>query len=277
MRFILILAGTAIAAWLLLVVFVYLMQERLVFLSHLPGRALETTPAAIGLDYADVALETSDGVSLHGWHVVAPDTTGTVLFLHGNAGNISHRLDSIAVFVELGLDVLIIDYRGYGQSEGSTSEQGAYRDAAAAWQYLTRERGIAPREIAIFGRSLGGAIAAQLGATEESGALIIESSFTSAADMAAKLYPFLPVRRLLKFEFPVIEHVAVAKAPVLIVHSRDDETIPFAMGQALYEAAPQPKSFLELDGGHNTAFLLSRERYIDGLRRFLVDHMPAAN
>ena len=273
MRTIAGIIGVAAAVWLMLTLFVYVMQERLVFLSRMPGRTIEVTPARIGLDYTDVTLEASDGVRLHGWHVFAEDSVGTVLFLHGNAGNISHRLDSLAIFAALGFDVLIIDYRGYGQSEGSTSEQGTYRDAEAAWRYLTGERGIDPSDIVVFGRSLGGAIAARLAATHTPGALIVESSFTSAADMAAKLYPFLPVRLLIRLDYPAIDYIASAKAPVLVVHGRHDEIIPYSMGQALYSAAPQPKSFLELNGDHNSAFLLDGERYIAGLRQFLGEHM----
>ncbi|NNE60417.1 MAG: alpha/beta hydrolase [Woeseia sp.] len=277
MRTFFTLMAVAGAAWLVLSLYLYFMQERVVFLSHLPGRAIELTPSVIGLDYTDVYIDTSDGVRLHGWHVYARDAHGTVLFLHGNAGNISHRLDSIAIFNALGLDVLIIDYRGYGQSDGSTSEQGTYRDAEAAWHYLAEERAIDPSRIIIFGRSLGGAVATHLAATHEAGALIVESGFTSAADMAANLYPFLPVRMLLRLEYPVIDYVATAKAPVLIVHGRDDEIIPYAMGQELYEAAPRPKAFLELEGDHNSAFMLDRERYVEGLQRFLAEHVPGVD
>ena len=252
MRLILTLLGVAGAAWIALSIYVYVMQERIVFLPDLPGRAIELTPDVFGFDYSDVYLETSDGVRLHGWYVNAENATGTVLFLHGNAGNISHRIDSIENFNSLGLDVFIIDYRGYGQSEGAVSEQGAYLDAAAAY-------------------SLGGAIAAQLAATNKAGALIVESSFTSAADMATTLYPFLPARLLLRLKFPVVDHVSSANVPVLIVHGRDDEIIPFAMGEQLYAAAPEPKMFLPIDGDHNTAFVFDRERYVAGLRQFLVE------
>ena len=269
MRLIVTIIGVAGAAWVALSLYVYFMQERVVFLPHLPGRALEVMPDAYGLDYADVYLDTSDGVRVHGWYVSTDNPAGTVLFLHGNAGNISHRIDSIAIFIELGFDVLIIDYRGYGQSEGTIGEAGAYRDAEAAYRYLVQDRAIDASRIVIFGRSLGGAVAAQLAATNAAGALIVESSFTSAADMAAELYPFLPVRLLLRLDFPVVEHVAAVNMPVLVVHARDDEIIPFAMGEQLFAAAPEPKSFLALDGDHNTAFLYDKERYVEGLRRFL--------
>ena len=273
MRLIMTIIGVAGAAWIALSLYVYVMQERIVFLPDLPGRAIAVTPDAFGFDYTDVQLETSDGVRLHGWYVNAESATGTVLFLHGNAGNISHRIESIEIFNELGFDVFIIDYRGYGQSNGKVSEQGAYLDAQAAYRYLVDKRRIDPSRIVIFGRSLGGAIAAQLAATQETGALIVESSFTSAADMATELYPFLPARLLLRLEFPVAEHVAAATAPVLIVHARDDEIIPFAMGQKLFDAASEPKAFLAIDGDHNTAFFYDRDRYVAGLREFFREHL----
>lgn len=269
--------GVAGVAWIALSLYVYVMQERIVFLPDLPGRAIAATPDAFGFDYTDVQLETSDGVRLHGWYVNAEDAKGTVLFLHGNAGNISHRIDSIEIFNALGVDVFIIDYRGYGRSEGKISERGAYLDAQAAYRYLVDERSIDPSHIVIFGRSLGGAIAAQLAATHAAGALIVESSFTSAADMAAELYPFLPARLLLRLEFPVAEHVAAATAPVLIVHARDDEIIPFAMGQKLFDAAAEPKAFLAIEGDHNTAFFYDRNRYVAGLRQFFTDHFQGVN
>jgi fermentation-respiration switch protein FrsA (DUF1100 family) len=251
------LIAIAVIVYLLLGIVLYVMQERMVFLAGLPGRALEATPRDVGFEYDDVHLETADGVSLH----------------HGNAGNISHRLDSIAIFRELGFNVFIIDYRGYGRSEGRPSEQGTYRDAEAAWQHLVAERGEAPSRIVIFGRSIGGGVAAWLAARRTAAALIVESSFTSAVDMAKRLYPFMPVRLLSRLEYPVVDYLASVASPVLIVHSRDDEIIPFYMGKALYEAAPTPKAFLELRGDHNMGFLLSGGHYRDGLRAFIEDHL----
>jgi hypothetical protein len=188
------LVVTAISFYVLLGVMLFFMQERMVFLARMPGRQLEATPRDAGFDYVDVNFETADGLSLHGWYVYAHNPRGTILFLHGNAGNISHRLDSIAIFHELGLDTFIIDYRGYGQSEGKPSEEGTYRDAEAAWQYLVTQRGKDPERIIMFGRSIGGAVAAWLATKHKPAALIVESSFTSAVDMAAQLYPFMPVR-----------------------------------------------------------------------------------
>jgi hypothetical protein len=191
------------------------------------------------------------------------------LFFHGNAGNISHRLDSIAIFNKLGLDTLIIDYRGYGQSSGKTSEQGTYRDAQAAWDYLVGKRGIPADRIIIFGRSLGGAIGAWLGSHQQPTAVIIESSFTSGVDMGRRLYPFLPVRLITRLRYPVAEYASRLQSPVLVVHSRDDEIIPFEMGEAIYDAVQQRKDFLELRGDHNGGFYLSRQTYITGLDRFV--------
>ena len=269
--------GTIIAiaatCYVLLAAALYVFQERLVFLAGLPGRTLEITPRHFGFKFDDVTLATSDGVSLHGWYVHAENRRGTVLFMHGNAGNISHRLDSIAVFRELGLDTFIFDYRGYGQSEGGASEEGTYKDAAAAWDHLVTERGQDPAEIVIFGRSIGGAIAAWLATRHKAAALIVESSFTSGVDMAARIYPFMPVRLITRLKYPVIDYVASAGSPVLVVHSRDDEIIPFAMGEALYDAAPTPKAFLELRGGHNDGFFLSRDHYREGLEAFIEDYL----
>lgn len=273
MRTIVTLAAIGGAAYVLFAALVYVMQERMLFLPGIPGRAIEVTPLELGLEYEDVNFETDDGVALHGWYVSAPAPRGTVLFFHGNAGNVSHRLDSIAIFHALGLDVFIIDYRGYGQSQGEASEDGTYRDAEAAWRYLTADRRIDPGRIVIFGRSLGGAVAARLATAVEPAAVIIESSFTSAADVASRLYPFLPVRFLLRLEYPVADNLERSSSPVLIVHSRGDEIIPFGMGRALYDAAPQPKAFLELEGDHNTAFLIDRDHYLRGLRMFLDAHL----
>lgn len=217
----------------------------------------------------DVSLTTSDNERLHGWYIPAPNSRGVLLFFHGNAGNISHRLDSIKIFHELGLDTLIIDYRGYGQSTGNASEQGTYLDAQAAWDYLINDRRIPADRIIVFGRSLGGAVGAWLSIQTNPAALIIESSFSSGVDMARRIYPFMPVRLITRLQYPVADYVAQLNCPVLVVHSRDDEIIPFAMGQAIYAAVKQQKKFLELRGDHNNGFLISQGDYIVGLNDFI--------
>lgn len=273
MRTIVALIAVAAGCYVLFAVLLYFMQERMVFLAQLPGRELEATPRHAGFNYVDVTTKTSDGLSLHGWYVHADKPRGTVLFLHGNAGNISHRLDSIAIFHDLGLDTFIIDYRGYGQSEGKPSEEGTYIDAEAAWQYLVAERGVDPATMIVFGRSIGGAVAAWLATKHKAAALIMESSFTSAVEMAAHLYPYLPVRLISRLKYPVVDYVTEVECPVLVIHSRDDEIIPFAMGKALYEAAPAPKEFIELAGDHNNGFLLSQEHYREELAKFIADYL----
>lgn len=258
------------AGYLLLVVFTYLFQPRMLYLPHVPGRGLDVSPENIGLRYEDIALQAADGVRLHGWFVpAAGEGSRVVLFFHGNAGNISHRLDSIRQFHGLGHGVLIIDYRGYGRSEGKTSEVGTYRDAQAAWRYLTELRGFSPNQIVVFGRSLGGAIAAWLAAEQRPGGLIIESTFTSIPDIGRELYPFLPVRWLSRFQYATKTYVQSVQCPVLVVHSRDDEIIPFRHAEQILEMAHEPRTLLPMHGPHNGAHILSEHSYIDGLSRFL--------
>jgi pimeloyl-ACP methyl ester carboxylesterase len=254
----------------------YLFQGSMVFLSGMPGRALEATPTDIGLDFEEVHIGTADGERLHGWFVPAENARGTLLFFHGNAGNISHRLESLMIFNRLRLDVLIIDYRGYGQSSGKTTEQGTYNDAGAAWRYLVEEREIAAERIIIFGRSLGGAVAAWLGARTRPAGLIIESSFSSGEDMARRLYPVYPARLLARLKYPVTTHAAQFRSPALIIHSRDDEIIPVELGRKVHDAVPGRREWLEIRGDHNAGFWISQDRYIPALARF-IDSLWAEN
>ncbi len=244
----------------------YVTQSRQVYF---PTRAHVTTPALHGMAYEDVEFVTEDGMRLHGWFVPAPTARGVLLFFHGNAGNVSHRIDSIRIFRELGLSVFIIDYRGYGRSEGSPDEAGTYRDAAAAWRWLRQERGVPAEDIVVFGRSLGAAVAAWLAARERPRAVILESPFTSAPDLGAELMPWLPVRQLIRFEYDTRSAVRSFDAPLLVIHSRRDEIVPFHHGRAVFDAAREPKSFLEIRGGHNDGFLISRPQYERGLAEFL--------
>jgi len=260
------IALTGLGFYILGFVWLYAFQERLVYF---PTSTLVATPAAIGLEFEDVRFRTEDGLTLHGWFVPHPTARHTVLFLHGNAGNVSHRLQTIDLLHELGLAVFIFDYRGYGHSEGRPGEQGTYRDAEAAWSYLTGTRDIPPERIVVFGRSLGGAVAAWLAVRHPPAAVVLESTFASGEAMARRTAPIYPAGLLTRLRYDSIGRVPALRAPLLVIHSRDDEIVPLAQARALFAAAPQPKAFLEIRGSHNTAFLQDLPRYRAGLRRFL--------
>lgn len=256
----------AAIAYVALAAYLYLFQEDYVFF---PSQGVHATPAAVGLDYDDVRVETDDGVVIHGWFLPAAGARFTMLFLHGNAGNISHRLDSLRLFHRLGLNILIIDYRGYGRSEGRPSERGTYLDAEAAWRYLVRTRGIPPERVLVFGRSLGGGVATWLALEHPVGGLVIESTPTSVPDMGTEVYPFLPVRLLARLHYNTLRRIRDVNVPVLVVHSRDDEIIPARHGRRIFAAAREPKTFLAIRGDHNGGFLMSGEEYVEGLRAFI--------
>jgi len=261
---------TLAAFYALLLALVWLMQSRLIYFPNMPGRELTATPVDIGLAYEDVAFATADGVRLHGWLVATAEADApVVLFCHGNAGNISHRLEWLEILHGLGVGVLLFDYRGYGRSTGAPDEAGTYEDAAAAWRFLTRERGIAPDRIIVMGESLGGAIAAHLATSTRPAALILASTFTSVPDLAARYYWYLPVRLLSRFEYRTAQYVAQVEAPTLVMHSRDDEIVPFSHGRQVFERARGAKQFVELAGDHNGGFLVSGAMLTDALRRFV--------
>ena len=267
-----ILIAAGIYAVLLLTV--YLNQSSLLYLPGMPSRELTASPRDIGLIHEDVRLLTDDGVDLHGWYIPTERARGTLLFFHGNAGNISHRLESLQIFHQLGLNVLIFDYRGYGQSQGQPGERGTQLDALAAWHHLVDIRGESPDRIVLFGRSLGGALAAWLAARVQPGALILESAFISVPELAAELYWWLPARWLSRLQYNTRNYLAEVHCPVQVIHSREDEIIPYRHGQSLYEAAHPPRTFLELRGDHNTGFIVSGDNYMRGLETFLTAHLP---
>jgi fermentation-respiration switch protein FrsA (DUF1100 family) len=195
-----------------------------------------------------------------------------VLFCHGNAGNISHRLDWLEMFHELGLAVFLFDYRGYGQSRGTPDEQGSYLDAQAAWDFLTNTKRHSPGSVVIVGESLGGPIAAHLAKDVSPGALVLASTFTSAPDLASNFYWYLPVRLLARFHYPTAEYVALVHAPTLVIHSRSDEIVPFSHAETILGRANEPRQLLEIQGDHNSALLVNRRQIADGLERFLDAH-----
>ena len=248
--------------------YLYFFQEKFVYR---PSTRIKVTPASVGMYYEEVALVASDGVRLSGWYLPLADARGTVLFCHGNAGNISNLIAVAQDAHRLGLGILLFDYRGYGQSEGTPSEEGTHRDAEAAWNYLVQEAGLAPDQIAIIGRSLGGPIAARLARDKTPAALFLEETFTSIPELGRDLYPIFPVSLLVRYEYPTLEYLKQVQCPVLISHSREDMFIVFAHGQRLYEAANQPKAFTELRGGHSSAFSEDAAMYEAGVEAFLTE------
>jgi uncharacterized protein len=267
----------AASLYVLLLVVVYFYQPRLIYFPDVPGRELTAAPDSLGLAFEDVRIP-SGGETLHAWYVPAGAGAPVVLFCHGNAGNIAHRLEWLEILHGMGLAVLLFDYRGYGQSSGSPDEHGMYEDARAAWSYLASRQSPGP-PVVIFGESLGGAVAANLASTVQPAALVISSTFTSAPDLASRFYWYLPVRLLARFKYPTADFVEAVRAPILVMHSRDDEIVPFGHGEAIFARAREPKQFLELLGDHNSGFLVSGPRLADGLRGFLVRHgvLPPAN
>ncbi|TET14267.1 MAG: alpha/beta hydrolase [Actinobacteria bacterium] len=247
-------------------VYLYFNQSKYVYF---PTSDIAATPSDAGLFYEDIMLKTSDGINISGWYIPTENQRGTILFFHGNGGNISHRIEFIEMFYELNLSTFIIDYRGYGKSEGKPSEEGTYLDAEAAWDYVVDEKKINPSRIIIYGRSLGAPIGTRLAEKHKPATLILDSTFTSIKDISARLYPFLPVKRFFKFEYNTIEYLKGVDCPVLIIHSRDDSYIPFSHAERLFEVVDNKKELVETFGDHNTNFIVSREDYKNSIDFFI--------
>ncbi len=242
------------------------MQSRLLYQ---PMRKVSFTPAKLGLDFEDVAFQSVDGIRLTGWYLPARNARGTLLFCHGNGGNVMHVLDNLQLFCELGLSCFVFDYRGYGNSAGRPTEAGTYLDAQAAYDWLLREKRVPPERTILYGHSLGGSIAAHLAGRVRCGALIVESAFTSLPDIAARLFPYMPVRLFARFRYNTREYIRQVRCPVMVIHSRDDRLVPFKFGTRLFAAAPEPKRFVETRGGHNDGFLASGDLYREAWIKWL--------
>jgi len=260
------IAGVLFLAYLGWAVTLYIMQPKFLYA---PVKEIPYTPAELDLDFENVIFKSDDGLLLSGWYIGAEGSEFTVLFCHGNGGNMTHCLDSINIFHNLGLNCFIFDYRGYGDSQGKPSEEGTYLDVKAAYKWLTEEKKIRPDNIIIFGWSLGGCIAAQLASKVKAGALIIEGTFTSYVDIGKKFYPYMPVRWFARFSYRTIDYIKDVRCPVMLIYSRDDEVVPFEFGLELYEAANEPKEFVEIFGSHNDGFLESAEIYKDAWVKWL--------
>ncbi len=276
-RMIWIIVSTLVIGYVAICLLLLVFQARLIFF---PFKDMEVTPKDLGLSYEDVWLRAVDGPRLHAWFVPAENAKGIILFCHGNAGNISHCVSLLSTLNGMGYSALFFDYRQFGRSEGTLSEQGTYHDARAAWDYLVKERGIPAGKIAVFGWSLGGAVAAQLAASlppdQQPGAVVLSSAFSSLGDMASRHYPLFPARLLLRFEYPTAANAAKITRPTLVIHSVDDEIVPFDHARKIFDAVTAEKSFLKTSGGHNDDFGLGGSQNVDALRRFLDTSCGAA-
>jgi fermentation-respiration switch protein FrsA (DUF1100 family) len=241
-----------------------------------PMRQLQATGAELGRPFENVFFQTRDALDLNGWFFPAAANTprAQLVFLncHGNGGNISHRLGLYQALLALGANVLSFDYRGYGLSHGSPSEEGTYLDAQAAYQWL-RKKGFAAHNIISYGESLGGGIASELCLREQTGGLVLQSTFTSLPEIGMELYPWLPVRRLSTIKYDTRSKLPRLKIPVLVMHSKDDGLIGFRHSQENFAAANEPKFFCELHGRHNDeawespGFDTAMERFLEAVQR----------
>lgn len=229
-------------------------------------------PAVYGLNAEEVWIEASDGVRLNAFFIAEPDSRRVMLLLHGNAENIGYGLPRLKAFSALGLNLFALDYRGYGRSEGLPDEAGVYRDAEAAYRYLVEQRGFRGEAIVLYGNSLGGAVAVDLAARHPCGALILESTFTNAPEMARRMFLLPLFQYIPKSRFDSLKKISAVRAPILIIHGTRDEVVPFEMGERLFVAAPEPKRFLRVEGaGHNDVLAVAGEKYLEAMRSVLGD------
>lgn len=217
-----------------------------------PSRVMNQNPSALRLTYEDRWVTTADGVRVHGWLVTRPNPRGLILYFHGNAGNISDRVMKLKFFHDLGFNVYIVDYRGYGLSEGVPTEKGLYLDADAVYEGIQADPKLKAMPLLVYGTSLGGVVAIDLASRREVTVLVVDSTLTSARDMAKILYPYVP-SFFMQLSFDSISKVPLIKAPTIFLHSPDDRLIPFWMGQALYAKGTMPKRMISMHGGHNDA------------------------
>lgn len=242
------------------------------FMIFYPERGFAAAPEDYRLPHEEVAIQTMDGVRIHGWFFPTTPAEPVILFCHGNAGNISHRLENIRDLVDRGLQVFIFDYRGYGMSQGKPTEQGVYRDGLAAYRYLTEEKGFPPRKVIVFGRSLGASVAVEIALRREVGGLILESAFTSVKQMARGIWLFFPFSFFLPAHYDNLAKIQGIVVPKLLIHGDQDEIVPFAMGRRLFEAATPPKRFYRIEGaGHNDTYVVGGPPYFETFAAFARD------
>jgi uncharacterized protein len=244
---------------------------------YFPTKEMEYTPSQYRLKFEEVTFITKDRKTINAWYIPASDTVksvGTLLFCHGNAGNISDRLAKLNMFHDLKLNTLIFDYRGYGKSKGKPSEKGTYRDAMAAYEYLLSRKDVDTTKIILYGESLGCAIAIELAKRKvNAAALICESPFTLIAAVGKEFYPLLPTKLIVSNKYDSLSKIGQVTIPKLFIHSRNDEIMGFYHSEKLLAASPEPKELVVIKGSHNEGFLDSEKIYKKGIADFLAKHL----
>jgi fermentation-respiration switch protein FrsA (DUF1100 family) len=241
-----------------------------------PSAEIVHTPRDIGLEFEDLFFTATDGVRLNGWFIPHREARATLVWFHGNAGNISHRVENIKLLHDkVKVHIFIFDYRGYGRSDGSVSEEGTYRDGAAALDFVRKQLRVDAKNLIIFGRSLGAAVAAEMAGRFEIRGLILETPFTSIRDMAKTVFPLLPIGLLLQTRYDVVEKVGRIKVPLLVLHGDHDDVVPYEQGKKVFAAAREPKEFYTIKGAtHNDTYIVGGDAYFGRLRRFIETVIP---
>jgi len=241
---------------------------------YFPQKEIVRTPADVGLPFEDLSLSTSDGVAINGWFIPFPGARTTLLWFHGNGGNISSTVGRLRQYHNaLKANILVIDYREYGRSSGEVSEEGTYQDALAAYDYLLTRSDVDPTRIIAFGYSLGSAVAVELSLQRKTQGLILEAPFTSIQEMASLVVPWIPVGPLITTRYDTLSKIGRLKIPLLIIHGDQDEVVPFAQGRKVFEAANEPKTFFPIPGaGHNNTNIVGGQSYLQTLSLF-IDHL----
>ena len=261
----------AAAGIVMVVVTLRVIENKLIYS---PPRYPEGFPApqTYQREVEDVWLLTTDGVRINAFYRSNPSSRQVLLWFHGNAENIGYNLEQLRALAQIGTSIMAVDYRGYGKSQGTPDEAGVHHDADAAYDYLTEQRHFRTQDILIYGHSLGGAVAVNLAARRPCGGLIVQSSFTSAGAMAARIFPIPLIAYAVKSRFDSLETIRDVHAPILIVHGTRDDVVPFVKGEQLFRAAPEPKRFFPIQGaGHNNVMEIGGESYLACLRSFVED------
>ncbi|HIE64651.1 MAG: alpha/beta hydrolase [Nitrospira sp.] len=236
-----------------------------------PDKNIVQTPADVALVFEDIYFQTKDGVRINGWFVPDTESRITLLWFHGNAGNLSHRVDPLRLFHhELKINIFMVDFREYGRSEGLVSEEGTRQDALSSYDYLLTRSDIDPAKIIVFGQSLGAAVAVELATNRDLQGIILEAPFTSIREMARAISPWLPFGRFLSTKYDSLSKIKQIRAPLLVMHGDRDEVIPFSQGRKLYEAGNEPKTFYPIPGaGHNNTYLVGGRPYFKKMKEFI--------